>query len=575
MRIVKPSIEWLPHLTYREALELVEQAGRVAYQSEPKGDPETFIRGLIKRGHCYDGNTEILTSSGFVKFKDYHGEDVMVINKDLTIKGLEPPERIIVQRYTGKVYQYSKLGFTVTAGHKMFGHVIRTARDKKRENYNFRLFSCDNVAQNTGHTKYVTDGEKNFVVPVTCTYDGPINELGKLVGFWVGDGCVGRSGNQLVFHLKKNRKIKYLSDICEKLGYTFKKRKSNYFVVKHKGIGKYFHTHYVRNMFKYLPNMTDQSMISGIMDGLIASDGSIDKHGAKSFSNTSKSVIDWIESHGFMVGWTVFSKTEGNIRHGLRKKTWILNLNYGTRNSKYILLNDSRKPSERVKINEVKNMPVYCVKVSTGIIVVRGSNGRVCLCGNCSVLEHAVVSLKIVHNRAFMAELTRHRLAAFVVESSRFVNYKDKEIEFIQPYWMTDDTLKAFIEEYIVRDDPVYFTGNVLREVCKHRIAKNEYRPYFYWIQSMFEAEYAYAKLIMEKLPPQAARGVLPMDLKTEIFMTCNLRELRHIISLRSSIGSTGASHPDMRNIFDQLLAELKRFYTVFFEDLTLPTPAN
>jgi len=31
--------------------ETVERAGRTCYQSEPKGDPEAFVRRLIQRGH--------------------------------------------------------------------------------------------------------------------------------------------------------------------------------------------------------------------------------------------------------------------------------------------------------------------------------------------------------------------------------------------------------------------------------------------------------------------------------------------------------------------------------------------
>ena len=51
MRIGKQKVELLNPQSYEEIIEKIEIAGRVCYQSEPKGDPEKFIRMIIKRGH--------------------------------------------------------------------------------------------------------------------------------------------------------------------------------------------------------------------------------------------------------------------------------------------------------------------------------------------------------------------------------------------------------------------------------------------------------------------------------------------------------------------------------------------
>lgn len=51
MRIGKQKVELLYPQSYEEIIEKIEIAGRVCYQSEPKGDPEKFIRMIIKRGH--------------------------------------------------------------------------------------------------------------------------------------------------------------------------------------------------------------------------------------------------------------------------------------------------------------------------------------------------------------------------------------------------------------------------------------------------------------------------------------------------------------------------------------------
>lgn len=51
MRIGKQKVELIYPQSYEELTEKIEIAGRVCYQSEPKGDPEKFIRTIIKRGH--------------------------------------------------------------------------------------------------------------------------------------------------------------------------------------------------------------------------------------------------------------------------------------------------------------------------------------------------------------------------------------------------------------------------------------------------------------------------------------------------------------------------------------------
>ena len=68
-------------------------------------------------------------------------------------------------------------------------------------------------------------------------------------------------------------------------------------------------------------------------------------------------------------------------------------------------------------------------------------------------------------------------------------------------------------------------------------------------------------------LQAQAARGVLPNDLKTEIVIKANIREWRNIFQLRTAI----ATHPDMRRLMIPLLQEFKQTLPLLFEDIELP----
>ena len=153
--------------------------------------------------------------------------------------------------------------------------------------------------------------------------------------------------------------------------------------------------------------------------------------------------------------------------------------------------------------------------------------------GHHSVIEHLLVTVRIITDRGVLAELTRHRLASFSVESSRYCNYsKDKfggEITFIKPCFWQEGSMN-----------------------------------YESWIDAMTYAELYYIKLIKNGATPQEARSVLPNSLKTEIICSCNLRELRHILDLRCS----AKAHPQIRELCLPLLKEVYARCPVVFEDI-------
>lgn len=150
-----------------------------------------------------------------------------------------------------------------------------------------------------------------------------------------------------------------------------------------------------------------------------------------------------------------------------------------------------------------------------------------------SVLEHFSISIKFITNRAVSHELVRHRLASYSQESQRYCSYaKDKfgaELTFIKPcFWKIDSP--EMIGWYDIMDD----------------------------IENM------YLSLVNNGVKPEEARSILPNSLKTDIIMTANLRELRHILKLRTS----KAAHPEMRKVMNMLLSELKSKISVIFDDI-------
>ena len=63
---------------------------------------------------------------------------------------------------------------------------------------------------------------------------------------------------------------------------------------------------------------------------------------------------------------------------------------------------------------------------------------------------------------------------------------------------------------------------------------------------------------------PEEARSVLPNSTKTEIIVTANLREWRHILKLRTAPNA----HPQMRELMLPLLQELKTKIPIIFDDI-------
>lgn len=160
--------------------------------------------------------------------------------------------------------------------------------------------------------------------------------------------------------------------------------------------------------------------------------------------------------------------------------------------------------------------------------------------GHLSVIEHESASVRIICDRGVSHEIVRHRLASYSQESTRYANYSKNrfgnEITVIHP---------CFWEE--------------------------ESREYKMWFEAMLHAEKVYIELIENGASPQEARSVLPNSLKTEIVVSCNLREWRHIFALRCS----KAAHPQMREVMLPLLKDFSSSIPVIFDDLRIKFVAN
>ena len=118
-------------------------------------------------------------------------------------------------------------------------------------------------------------------------------------------------------------------------------------------------------------------------------------------------------------------------------------------------------------------------------------------------------------------------------ESSRYCDYSaDKfsgELTFIKPcFWTEDD------ENFLL------------------------------WKKTMQILEENYLAMRKNGARPEQARSILPNSLKTEIFMTANLREWRHFLKLRTA----NRAHPQMREVALKIYKILNEKLPIIFADI-------
>lgn len=114
--------------------------------------------------------------------------------------------------------------------------------------------------------------------------------------------------------------------------------------------------------------------------------------------------------------------------------------------------------------------------------------------GHMTPFEFVNLYFEIVTSRAVARQLLRHRHAGYVMESQRYCDYKD--------------------QLPILEHKPDGMTHGVFMDAAR-------------------SAHDAYISLIHEGMKAEDARLVLPEFVATRVAMCCNLREFRHILSLR------------------------------------------
>ena len=157
--------------------------------------------------------------------------------------------------------------------------------------------------------------------------------------------------------------------------------------------------------------------------------------------------------------------------------------------------------------------------------------------GHESVLEHEKITVRMTCDIGVYKDLTRHRIASFSIESTRYCNYSkdkfNKEIKMIKPCNMEE--------------------GSKVYEI---------------WKEACEQIEKKYIEMSDLGAAPDELRMILPHSTAAEVTMTANIREWKHILLLRTS----SHTHPAVRQVLIPLLLYFKSIMPEIFDDVPYDT---
>ena len=145
--------------------------------------------------------------------------------------------------------------------------------------------------------------------------------------------------------------------------------------------------------------------------------------------------------------------------------------------------------------------------------------------GHDSVAEHAVFTFRIEGvSRSLLAQLTRHRIASFSVQSQRYVDQSQSHV-IVPASILSSKYGEAFMDEV-----------NRIREL--------------------------YNLMVADGIAKEDARYILPEGTETSLVMTMNARELRHFFRLRCC----NRAQWEIRYLADAMLAQCRKAAPMLFE---------
>ena len=170
--------------------------------------------------------------------------------------------------------------------------------------------------------------------------------------------------------------------------------------------------------------------------------------------------------------------------------------------------------------------------------------------GHESPIEHASFTFGIEGvSRAFLAQITRHRMASYSVKSQRYVN--ENSFEYITPPEIAEDKEALKLYKEAMEDDCIKY--NKIADILKQKHKKA------FLDEGKDEKT---AERLAEKKAIEDARFVLPNACETKMVVTMNARSLHNFFRHRCC----SRAQWEIREVADQMLALVKEVAPELFK---------
>lgn len=161
-----------------------------------------------------------------------------------------------------------------------------------------------------------------------------------------------------------------------------------------------------------------------------------------------------------------------------------------------------------------------------------------------SPFEHVTFTFGIEGvSRTFLAQITRHRIASYSVQSQRYVNLKNNFEYITPPEIESDEECLKLYNETIAREK---WTYNTISNKLKEKYIAN----------GMSESK-------AEKKAIEDARFVLPNACETKMIVTMNIRSLYNFFTLRCCNNAQW----EIRNVANEMLKICKEISPTLFKN--------
>lgn len=335
--------------------------------------------------HCFHPDTEFLSqiSNEMPRFRKYDaivhlGASIAQYSTDEKISFVQP--RGAIKRKADKLVIYDgKLNIAVTEEHRMFSY-------RRTTNNTF-----------IPHIDLARDWISGFSGARRIPQAGYLAERSNvdgaeaaLIAYYVADGHKSKIGNDVIFHLRKKRKIDHILSLLKELNIAHKvKTYDNDTVIS------FYPPSWVEDCYdesgnkkypEYIWNM-DESAYNRFKHATLLSDGN---HDNNEINTTSETAAHQLQIMALLNGDAMNVSFYGNSssdHKGIFKQKY--------QQTNYVSFRPDRDTFELIEYSG----DVVCFSVPTSLLVVR-LNGKAFISGNCEFMTHRLFSRNAASSRA-------------------------------------------------------------------------------------------------------------------------------------------------------------------------------